>query len=195
MLMIAGDVDSPQSRARAAAEEATGQLTQAALLEKSVKSKLALATDHFNRSPSKGFDYLQVASCTPFIQNALFLVTYTACINADVHPMAVPLNRPGASHVPLVLPSQYSCQRLWCSMASCKWEVSIEAKTRGAATPFGNACKAGMSCCLVASEWLAYLCLPCFAASISCSPAMIKSPQKWAAVVRRADFEACLCSD
>ena len=56
----AGEVDSPQTRSRAAAEEATWQLTQAALLEKAIKSRLALATDHFNRSPAKGFDYLQV---------------------------------------------------------------------------------------------------------------------------------------
>ena len=58
---LAGEVDSPHSRQRAAAEEAAELLTQAALLEKAVKSRLALATDHFNRSPSKGFDYLQVS--------------------------------------------------------------------------------------------------------------------------------------
>ena len=55
----AGESDSPKTRARVAAEEQEWHQAQAALLEKAVKSRLALATDHFNRSSSKGFDYLQ----------------------------------------------------------------------------------------------------------------------------------------
>lgn len=74
----AGELDSPHSRARAAAEEATTHLTQAALLEKSVKSRLALATDHFNRSPSRGFDYLQVGLDDGFHDQLSLLVAGAA---------------------------------------------------------------------------------------------------------------------
>lgn len=57
---MAGELDSPHAKAEAGAEEASNLALSTALLEKHLKSKLALAADHFNRSPSKGLDYFQV---------------------------------------------------------------------------------------------------------------------------------------
>ena len=57
---IAGELDSPHAKAEAGAEEAATLALSTALLEKHLKSKLALAADHFKSSPSKELDYFQV---------------------------------------------------------------------------------------------------------------------------------------
>ena len=59
-----GDLDSAHSKAEAQAEEAASAAMSTALLEKQLKSKLSIAADHFNRAPSKGLDYFQVAART-----------------------------------------------------------------------------------------------------------------------------------
>ena len=58
-----GELDSPHARAEAGAEEAANLALGTALLEKHLKSRLAVAADHFNRSPVKGLEYFRVHPC------------------------------------------------------------------------------------------------------------------------------------
>lgn len=53
-------MESPKTKARAQANELRRCAAETALLEKHLKTKLAVAADHFNRDYRKGFQYLQV---------------------------------------------------------------------------------------------------------------------------------------
>lgn len=58
----AGDLESPKAKSKARTNEARRGQVETALVEKHLKTKLAVAADHFNRDYRKGFQYLQVRS-------------------------------------------------------------------------------------------------------------------------------------
>jgi hypothetical protein len=64
---VAGDLESPKAKSKARSDEARRGQVETALVEKHLKTKLAVAADHFNRDYRKGIQYLQVCILLLFL--------------------------------------------------------------------------------------------------------------------------------